>query len=49
MYPELKKIMPNLLAHYEKLVPAQHMGTVGPEVPVPSEIVKEIKHWMEVH
>ncbi len=43
IYPELQKIIPMLLAYYEPLIPAQHMGTVGDDVPVPSEIVRELK------
>ncbi len=50
-YPELQKVLPKLLAYYEPLVAAQHMGTIGnPEkVPVPSLIVAEIKEIMRQH
>ena len=44
----MKKILPILLEHYKKLVPAQHMGTVGEHVPVPSLIVLEIEEMLNV-
>ena len=42
-YPELCKILPEFLNFYKPLIPAQHMGTVGEDVPVPSLIVLEIE------
>ena len=46
-YPELAKILPQFLDYYQPLIPAQHMGTVGEDVPVPSLIVEEIKEILK--
>ena len=44
-YPELHKA----LKHYERLIPAQHMGTVGDTVPTPSEMFRELTEILEEH
>lgn len=46
-YPEMRKIIPRLLAYYEPMIEAQHMGTVGASVAIPSTIVRELKELME--
>lgn len=46
-YSEMRKILPRLLEYYEPMIAAQHMGTIGEDVPVPSGVVFEIREIME--